>query len=94
MMVSLCIVLEGDGAFKHLDGKKMRRAQGERLPPALAVFVAMELVGALVHAHESEDNRGLALRIVRSQRIEFPQNLKLHPRWTEHSQEPCLGGLR
>jgi serine/threonine protein kinase len=40
------------------------RAVGERLPPALAVFVAMELAGALVHAHESEDNRGLALRII------------------------------
>jgi serine/threonine protein kinase len=40
------------------------RAVGERLPPALAVFVTMELAGALVHAHESEDNRGLALRIV------------------------------
>jgi serine/threonine-protein kinase len=37
---------------------------GERLPPALAVFIAMELAGALAHAHESEDNHGLALRII------------------------------
>src|SRR4029079_7135454 len=57
-------------AMEYVAGKNLAdvlvalRSMGERLPPALSVFVAMELAGALVHAHESEDNRGLALRII------------------------------
>ncbi|HXU82241.1 MAG TPA: serine/threonine-protein kinase, partial [Polyangia bacterium] len=57
-------------AMEYIRGKNLAevlsglRALNERLPPALAVFIATELATALAHAHESEDNHGLALRIV------------------------------
>src|SRR3954465_12683237 len=57
-------------AMEYVQGKNLAdvlgglRAQGERLPPPLAVFIAQELTAALIHAHEGEDNRGLALRII------------------------------
>jgi serine/threonine protein kinase len=57
-------------AMEYLRGKNLAevlsalRSLGEPLLPALAVFIAQEVAGALAHAHETEDVNGLPLRII------------------------------
>jgi eukaryotic-like serine/threonine-protein kinase len=57
-------------AMEYLRGKNLEevmtalRAQGERFPPGLAVWIAQEVAAALAHAHDVEDNHGRSLGIL------------------------------
>jgi serine/threonine protein kinase len=68
-------------AMEYLRGKNLEqvlgslRSSGERLSPALAVFVAREVALGLAHAHDYSDERGQRLGIVH--RDVSPANIML-----------------
>jgi serine/threonine-protein kinase len=57
-------------AMEYLRGKNLAetmtalRAQGDRLAPPLALFIAHQVAGALAHAHELQDGHGRPLGLV------------------------------
>jgi len=65
----------------HVDGVDLRwllnaaRRTGRRIPPAVALYVTAELLGALDHAHGARDSGGRPLRLVH--RDISPENVLL-----------------